>query len=160
MFENLYDGNIFSLPAFQHDLFKLFVVVVPSNLCVCVLFSRALHFCNNKFTNKMGDVETIIKNNVIVVFSSSGCPYCREAINALRGSSVVLVVFWNVCYWLFYDKERVKPSKLSKPPVRSEIFYCRKQDLLRFQTYGWKENMSVVAMTVQVTLVCQMSNQQ
>lgn len=58
-------------------------------------------------------------------------------------------------YWLFHDKEPVKHSKLSKPPVRSETFYYRKQDLLRFQTYGWKENMSVVAMTAQVTLVCQ-----
>lgn len=43
----------------------------------------------------MGDVETIIKNNIIVVFSSSSCPYCREAINALRGS-LIIVVFKNV----------------------------------------------------------------
>eukprot|EP01036_Dinobryon_divergens_P022733 gene22732-31019_t len=34
----------------------------------------------------MDDVDSIIKNNTIVVFSSSGCPYCREAINALQGT--------------------------------------------------------------------------
>ena len=47
-----------------------------------------------------------------------------------------LKMFFLLIISLFHDKERVKHSKLSKPPVRSETFYYRKQDLLRFQTYG------------------------
>lgn len=34
----------------------------------------------------MSSVDSIIQSNDIVVFSSGGCPYCRDAINSLQAT--------------------------------------------------------------------------
>lgn len=44
-----------------------------------------------------GDIRTLIESDPIVVFSSSGCPYCRNAISSLESAGykpkVVQVTF-------------------------------------------------------------------
>lgn len=41
---------------------------------------------NSSSTSSMSSVESIIQSNDIVVFSSSGCPYCRDAITSLKAT--------------------------------------------------------------------------
>lgn len=34
----------------------------------------------------MSSIESVIAENIIVVFSDSGCPYCQDAIRALKAA--------------------------------------------------------------------------